>query len=151
MPAEPPPSEKLVLYVDDVPVNLLLMRLLFEQRPGWRLEVAASGAEALALMGSLRPALLLLDLRLPDCFGTDLLTALRCAPGWQAVPAVAVTAEADFEAGDTGFLEVWHKPLDLRVTLARLDTLLGSGDAVSLPPPGDMPRPLAAAVAPAAR
>lgn len=144
-PEEHRPEQRLVLYVDDVPLNLLLMRLLFEQRPAWRLEVAATGAAALALMGALRPALLLLDLRLPDCFGTDLLAALRCAPGWHAVPAVAVTAEADFEAGDSGFLEVWHKPLDLHATLARLDVLLAPSGGVGPAPGAASPRPRVAA------
>lgn len=118
-------AEQLVFYVEDEPVNVLLMRMLFELRPQLRLEVATSGKQALAMARELQPALLLLDLRLPDCIGSQLLPLLRRQPGWEQLPAVAVTAESAFEAAGSSFLEVWRKPLDMRRVLARLDELLG--------------------------
>ena len=117
-------GEKLVFYVEDEPVNLLLMRMLFDRRPELRLETATSGQQALSKAKDLQPTLLLLDLRLPDCFGTDLLTLLRRQPGWDQLPAIAVTAEPDFEIAGSDFLEVWRKPMDLHRVLARLDALL---------------------------
>jgi CheY-like chemotaxis protein len=127
---------KVVLYVEDDPVNVLLMRLLFERRPQLRLEVATCGQQAMALAGQLQPVLLLLDLRLPDCFGDELLKRLRRQPGWHRLPAVAVTTEPDFEVAGSGFLELWRKPLDLQRALARLDDLLdlpGDGSPASAP------------------
>jgi CheY-like chemotaxis protein len=118
-----PQVGEVVLYVEDEPVNVLLMRLLFERRPQLRLEVATSGQQALTLSRQLRPVLLLLDLRLPDCFGVELLALLRREPGWQDLPAVAVTTEPGFEAAGSDFLEVWRKPMDLQRALARLDDL----------------------------
>ena len=124
MDVNEPSAEKLVFYVEDESINVLLMRTLFELRPQLRLEVATSGQQALAMAKEIRPALLLLDLRLPDCFGADLLSLLRRQPGWRDVPAVAVTAEAAFTAGGSGFQEVWRKPLELRRVLAGLVQLL---------------------------
>lgn len=115
---------KQVFYVEDQAVNVLIMEALIRHRPGLRLIVASCGRHALDIAPGLKPSLLLLDLRLPDCHGTRLLPQLREAEGWGLVPAVAVTAEPDFEAARTGFLEVWHKPLDLRFVLGRLDRLL---------------------------
>ena len=126
-----PDAGKVVLYVEDEPVNVLLMRLLFERRPQLRLEVATCGQQALALARQLQPVLLLLDLRLPDCFGDELLKRLRREPGWQHLPAVAVTTEPGFEAAGSGFLELWRKPMDLQHALARLDDLLDLKDGDS--------------------
>lgn len=128
-----------VLYVEDHPVNVMLMQALFERRRDLRLVVAGSGEEALCIASGLDPALLLLDLRLPDCHGSQLLPLLRQLPGCERAPAVAVTAEDDFSIAGTGFDELWTKPLDLGHVLMRLDALLGrDGAAGWLPPPAAM-------------
>jgi len=139
--AESPHAARRVLYVEDHPVNVLLMQGLLAQRPSVRLRVAASGEEALNLVLDEPPQLLLLDLHLPDCRGAELLERLRALPGMQRVPAVAVTADDDAALDGTSFLEAWHKPLDLYATLRRLDALLEVGRAAEredgLPPRSD--------------
>ena len=118
------PGRPQVLYVEDEPTNLLLMQALFRLRPHLHLVTATDGAEVTALAPSIRPALILLDLRLPDCWGSDLLPQLRQRFRWRHVPAVAVTAEVDFDGSRSGFIETWHKPLDLKFVLERLDRWL---------------------------
>lgn len=113
-----------VLYVEDNPVNVQLMLALFECRPHLNLAVAEDGHQALHLATRLKPSLLLLDLRLPDCHGAALLRQLRHFDGWADIPAVAVTAEFGFQAPGTGFCEVWAKPLNIAFVLERLDHLL---------------------------
>ena len=113
-----------VVYVEDQPVNVLLMQALFGRRPDLLLLVATTGHEALALVQGLRPDLLLLDIRLPDCLGTELLPMLRAHPGCRHVPAVAVTAEHHFRIDGTGFGEVWTKPLRIEKVLGRLAALV---------------------------
>jgi CheY-like chemotaxis protein len=117
-------SEHTVLYVEDMPVNVLLMQHLFEHLPQADLSVARSGAEAWGLCQLQRPRLLLLDIGLPDCRGDDLLRRLRTVPGLDDVPAVAVTAEDAFDAAARGFDEYWPKPLDLALVRQRLEALL---------------------------
>lgn len=112
-----------VLYVEDHPVNVILMEALFMHRPHLQLHVATSGEQAVRVAAALQPALVLLDLRLPDCHGEQLLPVLRRLRGWEDVPAVAVTAEDDFEITGTGFCELWPKPLDMLWVLQRLDEL----------------------------
>ena len=116
-----------VLYVEDHPVNVLLMQGLLAQRPAVRLTVADSGDEALRVAMEHPPHLLLLDLHLPDCNGAELLERLRAVPALARVPAVAVTADEDAHLEGTSFLEAWNKPLDLYATLRRLDALLELG------------------------
>ena len=114
---------KVVLYVEDHPTNVSLMKAVFRRRPHLELVVATDGREARELATHLRPALLLLDLRLPDTYGVTLLSELRRIGGWADIPAVAVTAESEFQLAGSGFREVWPKPLDLAFLLDRLDHL----------------------------
>jgi CheY-like chemotaxis protein len=123
-------GRRMVLYVDDHPVNALVMQSLFRHRPALDLAVAADGAEALERAQDLAPALLLLDLHLPDCHGTELLQRLRQFEHCAEVPAVAVTADQYFEPRGTGFVEVWCKPLNVRAVLERLDRLIGAPGAL---------------------
>ena len=116
----------IVLYVEDHPVNVLVMQAFFEQRPGLELVVATTGKEALELAVGLHPVLLLLDLSLPDCHGSVLLPALRHHAGCRDTTAVAVTAEPCFDIVGTGFSELWAKPMYLAQVLGRLDALTAS-------------------------
>jgi len=113
-----------VLYVEDHPVNVMLMQAIFDMRPEFDLKVATTGAEALRMAPDWDWRLLLLDLRLPDCHGVGLLRQLRQMAACETAPAVAVTAESDFSLAGSGFCEYWPKPLDLGEVMARLDALL---------------------------
>ncbi|MBB3192717.1 response regulator [Roseateles terrae] len=113
-----------VLYVEDSPLNVIVMEAMFEQRRDLRLHVAEAGMPAWRMSAHLQPSLLLVDLNLPDCHGSELLKLLRMRRGWARVPAIAVTADSDFDALGAGFQEMWSKPLDVRRTLARLGELL---------------------------
>lgn len=123
------PARKTVLYVEDHPINALLMAAIFERRPQLDLVVATTGEEGLQLARDLHPALLLLDLGLPDCHGAELLNWLRALPGCATPPAVAVTANSEFPLEGSGFCELWPKPLNLDTVLQRLDALTGTGPA----------------------
>ncbi|MEO8279827.1 MAG: response regulator [Ideonella sp.] len=113
-----------VLYVEDEPVNVLMMRALFDYRPMLKLVVATTGRESIDLVATLSPALLLLDLHLPDCHGAELLKQLRQVASCREVPAIAVTSDKAFESRGSGFCEVWHKPFLLFHTLDRIDKRL---------------------------
>ena len=115
---------EVVLYVEDHPVNVLLMQTVFELRPELDLVIATDGESAMVAAKRLQPALLLLDLRLPDCHGTELLERMRQVPGWSDIPAIAVTAEAEFMPAGTTFCDVWHKPLRVPTLLTRLDRVI---------------------------
>ena len=112
-----------VLYVEDQPVNVALMEALFAMRPELKLEVAMNGEEGYEAATRNPPDLLLLDLRLPDCHGTELLARLRRHPELSGVPAAAVTADELCDLSGSTFMEMWRKPLDVRKVLSRLDGL----------------------------
>jgi len=125
-----------VLYVEDRLVNVTLMRAVFARRPGLQLHVATTGREALQMAPELNPALLLLDVHLPDCHATQLLLDLRRHPGCRDAPAVAVTADQHFSLAGTGFSALWLKPLDLARVFRELDALIAGAEPASPVPDG---------------
>ena len=131
---------EVVLYVEDHPVNVLLMQTVFELRPELELVIAVDGSSAMATTSRLQPSLLLLDLRLPDCHGTELLERMRRVPGWSNIPAIAVTAEAEFMPAGTSFCDVWHKPLRVPTLLTRLDRVIAPRAVRREPPAGTTSR-----------
>ena len=127
------PTRGRVLYVEDNPVNVLLMEAIIGLRPGVQLQVAGSVAQGLAAALANPPDLLLLDMQLPDGDGVSLLQALRAPPHSSNVPAVVVSAAARASdlarAREVGFAAYWTKPVVVDDVLAGLDRLLSSGQA----------------------
>ena len=73
-------------------------------RHGWMVSGAGNGAEGLRAVEAAVPALILLDLMMPEMDGFGFLEALRARPEWQAVPVVVVTAK-DLDRDDRARLE----------------------------------------------
>src|SRR3954470_1326783 len=116
--------------------------------PAHRVEIAHTGAEGLQLARDGRPDVILLDLRLPDQSGLDVLRQLRQIDA--RIPVVLITvirsADSAIEAMRQGAYDYLLKPLDLQ----KLDRVLGEAlkvarltrepaVAVGTPPDGDQP------------
>lgn len=126
-----------VLYAEDNEINVLLVRQILELRPAWRLEVARSGAETLALMVSLKPDLLLMDMHLGDMSGMELMDLLDQDESTRGVIKVALSADAMpnhiAQARGRGFSDYLTKPLDVVGLLRCLDGYLSTDKSA---PPG---------------
>ena len=107
------PTQALVLIVDDFEDALEIYQrsLTFK---GYRVVVAHSVAEALSVAADVRPAMIFMDLRMPQMSGTEALHQLRADPGFHHVPIVALTAHAledeRMAALADGFDDVIAKP-----------------------------------------
>ena len=75
----------LVLVVDDEPDILELLRLNLSQA-GYGVETAATGEEAFRCFDRSEPDLVILDLMLPDCSGTDICRKIRSGSTRPDVP-----------------------------------------------------------------
>ena len=82
-----------ILIVDDNPANLSLMEYLLSAY-GYAVLSAADGRGGVHCAVSDRPDLVLMDIQMPGLDGFEALRAIRAACGHDAMPVVAVTAEA---------------------------------------------------------
>jgi two-component system KDP operon response regulator KdpE len=118
-----------ILAVEDHPVNVALLRAVLESARGEsfgdvQLAVASNLAEARDLLRMDSFDSVILDLRLPDGYGLDLLPDVRASASAQA-PVIALTANAlpadraqALDAGCAAFLEKPYRPADLLDLLA---------------------------------
>jgi len=110
-----------ILVVEDNARNMALLRDVL-RATGYRTLEATTGRQALELASEHTPALVLMDIRLPDMAGTEALRLLRAEPRTATIPVLAVTAEA--MAGDrerlleAGFDAYLAKPIDIDALLA---------------------------------
>ena len=120
--AAPPsgPVEGMVLVVDDDADARDLLERMF-RREGYSVATAANGVEGLARARSLQPALITLDVRMPDLDGWTVLERLKADPALEDVPVLMISVVDDVQRGLTlGALDHATKPIDR----ARLVALL---------------------------
>jgi two-component system phosphate regulon response regulator PhoB len=83
-----------VLVVDDEP-DIVALVVYHLAKSGYRVSSAASGADALAQIRKDRPALVVLDLMLPDISGFDVLERMRADESLRDVAVLTLTARGD--------------------------------------------------------
>lgn len=114
-----------VLVVDDHDFNLRLLERLLEME-GRQVRAADSLAAAEQALAEEEPAMIVLDMNLPDGSGLELTRKLKSEPRTASIPIVACTAavmqsdeQRALEAGCDAFVS---KPIDLR----RFSTIVSS-------------------------
>ena len=115
------PNPRRVLFIEDEPA----LRISYERffRPRYAMAFASSGAEALARLAEESPDVVVLDMRLPDTDGVDLLRRIREAR--PTVPVIITTAYVSVEP-QLHVLDLAHsayliKPFDLDELGAAID------------------------------
>ena len=113
-----------LLYVEDEPLNALLVTEALRAVPQWRIVLADDGEQGLAMARALLPDIVLLDINLPKLTGDQVLAALRRDTATAGLRCIALSANAMEEqrqaALAAGFDDYWTKPLDLRKLIERL-------------------------------
>ncbi len=125
-------TDKKVLCVEDNPVNMLLVSRIVEAE-GHELIKASDASTAEAILSTLVPDIILLDINLPGKSGLDLAREFKTDHRLAPVPLIATTAqvlvgdrERCLEAGCDDYLP---KPLDIRKLREVLRTYLNNGVA----------------------
>ena len=128
------PQIQRLLYIEDNPVNQLIVGGLVARRPDLLLDLADNGEQGLALARSHAYALLLIDMQLPDFDGLEVLRRLRADPATAGLHCVALSANAMPEdiqvALAAGFDGYWTKPLDMPGFLSALAVIVGPAPAL---------------------
>ncbi len=123
-----------ILIVDDEAANLALLRQILS--PEYPLVFARNGNEALAAAAKHRPALILLDIQMPDMDGYTACRQLKADPVTESIPVIFVTGLSDvgdetagFEAGAVDYIV---KPVSPPIVRARVRTHLSLVSAAQL-------------------
>ncbi len=105
-------------YVREFLATVLCLR-------GYEVEMAASGREVLERAKEKRPALILLDLLMPEMDGQEVVLALQRDPDLRDIPVVMMTArvEAKDEPLPPGVREILVKPFGLEALYAAVERL----------------------------
>ncbi len=124
---------QIVLYIEDNLSNLKLIQRVLAHRPEVRLIPAMQGRLGLDLAREHRPALILLDLHLPDIAGDEVLRRLQDDPETRGIPVVVLSANATSGHIDrllsAGARDYLTKPLDVKKFLAVLGEALREHEA----------------------
>ncbi len=119
-----PPS---ILIVDDEPDNFDVIETLLSVQ-GYHLYYASNGQEALSILDTVNPDLILLDVMMPGLNGIDVCKKIKTDLQWKIVPIIMVTALSSkedlalcLEAGADDFIS---KPVNRLELCARVKSML---------------------------
>jgi two-component system, cell cycle response regulator DivK len=105
-----------ILYIEDNRDNRVLVKRILEAE-GYVLDEAPNALEGLRLAQTHLPALILMDINLPEVDGYTTTARLKAMPGLEAIKIIAVTAnvmkgdrEKTLAAGCDGYIQ---KPIDV--------------------------------------
>ncbi|MBT7139931.1 MAG: response regulator [Gammaproteobacteria bacterium] len=115
-----------ILVVDDQSINLQVVESILLGAKKYKVSLLQSGHEALELMESMVPELILLDVVMPDMGGYKLCQQLKLNSRLSGVPVIFLSAssgmKAVIEGFDVGGVDYITKPFDPSVLLARVAT-----------------------------
>ena len=118
---------KRILIADDEPHIVTALEFLLKNN-GYEVQVARNGDEALALMGSAPPDLVLLDVMMPLRSGYDVCRQIRRQTELRAIKVVMLSAkggQADVQKGlDAGADLYITKPFSNRELLEKISAVL---------------------------
>jgi two-component system chemotaxis response regulator CheY len=84
-----------ILIVDDSPTIRRMVKVALTDIGEHGFTEAASGLEAIEQLTLAPPALMVLDLNMPDMHGIEVLTFLRRHPAYKALPVIVLTTRGD--------------------------------------------------------
>lgn len=123
----------LAFIIDDSAINIAVARLLLK-RLGWTVEEFSSAVSMLARLAEIQPALMLLDISMPDMGGEEACSRIRANPAWNGVRIIAYTAHALESERQrylaSGFDDILTKP----ITLGAIEAAIGRAPGFAPPP-----------------
>ena len=119
-----------MLYIEDNPANLKLMEAIIEGTTSFTLLSAKSAESGLEIAERQNPDVIVMDVNLPGMNGFEALRELRARASTQAIPVIALSANAmprDVNAGrDAGFFDYLTKPIKIDEVVNAIETAASS-------------------------
>lgn len=133
-PTAPPHS---VLYIEDNATNLALVEHLLARRGDLMMLSATTGHQGIEMACEHLPAVILMDIQLPDMSGLDALKFLRDHPATAHIPVMALSSEAfplQIKRGiEAGFFRYLTKPFKIDDFMGAIDACLATTTEKPLP------------------
>ena len=123
-------DSRLILVVDDDDDSRAMVRTILENN-GYSVEECANGRACIEkVQGGFQPALILLDIMMPEVSGYDVVVALKQKPDTQNIPIIMLTAKGEPEDLITGYKDYGveyyiTKPFTTRQLIAGIKLVLG--------------------------
>ncbi len=118
---------KIILVVEDHPTNLKISVEILKM-DGWQVHQAATGEEAIEILDTIVPHIVLLDIGLPDIDGFEIFKMIRQNEAFKAVKVVSFTGMGNphyrEEVQSYSFDGYISKPMDITQFLKTLNDLL---------------------------
>ncbi len=122
----------LVLAIEDDPSVVELLRIVLKEE-GYRLTAAPNGVEGVRLAKELHPAVITLDVLLPDLDGWGVLAALKSDPVVAEIPVVMLTIVDEATRGYAlGAADYLTKPVERKRLMSVLGRYTGLGSTASI-------------------
>lgn len=116
-----------ILYIEDNADNRMLVRRVLHAED-YEFTEAKNASDALVVLRTARPNLILMDINMPDMDGYTLTAKIKSMPGFERIPILAITAnvmrgdrEKSLEAGCDGYIQ---KPLDVDQLVKEIERFL---------------------------
>ncbi len=119
---------KRILVVDDDPVGVALMEGRLT-KAGYEVNMACNGEEGLKFAKAVSPALIILDVEMPEMNGYSFLYELRSIDALKAVPVIVLTAHEENQKifARKGIAHYLIKPVNFDVLFKLMDQIIGPG------------------------
>jgi signal transduction histidine kinase/ActR/RegA family two-component response regulator len=119
---------KQVLYIEDIPANVELVKQIFSGKHNIELLSAPNALDGIKIAEAVIPDLILMDIHLPGMDGLEAFKKLQAIEATHNIPIIALTADAmDLDikkALDMGFHSYITKPIDVLKFLETVDKVL---------------------------
>ncbi len=120
-------DKPIILIVDDVPKNLQVLGTILYQQ-GCEIAMADSGLSALETLEEITPAMILLDVMMPEMDGYEVCQIIKSNPKTKDIPIIFLTAKTETEDIVKGFqigaVDYLTKPFNSAELITRVQTQL---------------------------
>jgi CheY-like chemotaxis protein len=125
-------EKKLIILVDDNEFSLHMGRLALAKN--YAVLIAYSAAKLFSLLEKHTPALILLDIDMPEMNGFEAINILKTNPQTQNIPVIFLSAREEIKDMHKGFslgaVDFIHKPYRLQQLLDRIAKVVTAGEVI---------------------